>query len=99
MPTGNEPVDERALERVAARLFWWQTPRQALGDRHRFVAQVMTLGTDRDVRVVERWFGPGVFDAVLDRPPAGVFSVRRWNYWHVRQRRAPVPSLPKRFLS
>jgi hypothetical protein len=99
MPTDSEPFKDLSLEQVAARLVWWQTPSQALGDPLRFVAQVMALGTDRDVRVVESRFGPGVFDAVLDRPPPGLFSPRRWNYWHVRQRRTPVPALPRRFRS
>ena len=41
-----EGAGDPDLERVAARLFWWLTPRQALGDRHRFVAQVMALGRE-----------------------------------------------------
>jgi len=93
-----ETVGDRGIEQVAERLFWWQTPQQALRDSHRFAAQVMALGTDRDVAAVERCLGAGIFDAVLDSPPAGVFAVRRWNYWHVRQRRSPVPALPIRSL-
>ena len=92
-----EGAGDPDLERVAARLFWWLTPRQALGDRHRFVAQVMALGTDRDVAEVERRCGSGAFDAVLDHPPPGVFSARSWNYWHVRRGRRPAPPLPRRF--
>ena len=90
---------EGQLKAIAERLFWWQNPQAALEDPHRFVAQVMAWGTDRDVAVVERWMGTHPFDAVLDQPPPGVFSARRWNYWHVRQRRSPVPTLPKRFAS
>lgn len=93
--TESLPAD---LERVAERLFWWQTPQQAWSDRHRFVAQVMALGTDRDVAIVERRLGEAAFDAVLDDPPPGLFSRRSWNYWHVRRQRSPVPPLPKRFL-
>lgn len=97
MPENPEADDDRGLEQVAERLFWWQTPQQALADPHRFVAQVMALGTDRDVAVAERRFGTGAFDAVLDQPPPGLFTPRRWNYWHVRQHRSPVPALPTRF--
>jgi hypothetical protein len=98
VPESFEAADDRDLERVAERLFWWQTPKQAMADSHRFVAQVMALGTDRDVAVAERRFGTEAFDAVLDQPPPGLFSPRRWNYWHVRQRRCPVPPLPTRLL-
>lgn len=97
MPADAKASDERDLMRVARRLFWWMTPQAALADRHRFVAQVMALGTDRDVAVIERQFGPDAIDAVLNQPPPGLFTPRRWNYWHVRQRRNPVPALPTRF--
>jgi len=93
-----EASDERDLLRVAGRLFWWKPPEVALADRHRFVAQVMALGTDGDIAVIERQFGPGAIDAVLDQPPPGLFTPRRWNYWHVRHHRSPVPALPTRFL-
>jgi hypothetical protein len=66
-------------------------------DQDRLVAQVMALGTDRDVQGIERALGSAVFDRVLDHPPAGLFSPRRWNYWHVRLGRSPVPPLPQRF--
>ena len=96
MPVNPETADDGDLARVAERLFWWQTPQQALADVHRFVAQVMALGTDRDVAVAEQRFGTEAFNAVLDQPPPGLFSPRRWNYWHVRQHRYPVPPLPIR---
>ena len=98
MPENPQVPIDRDLERVAERLFWWKSPQQALDDAHRFVAQVMALGTDRDVAATERRFGTEAFDAVLDQPPPGLFTPRRWNYWHVRQRRSSVPPLPTRFL-
>jgi hypothetical protein len=98
VPANPEAAADRDLVQVAERLFWWQTPQQALADPLRFVAQVMALGTDRDVAVAERRFGTEAFDAVLDQPPPGLFTPRRWNYWHVRQHRSPVPALPTRFL-
>ena len=79
MPGNREAAEGRDLERVAERLFWWQTPKQALADSHRFVAQVMALGTDRDVAVAERRFGTRASHAVLDQPPPGLFTPRRWN--------------------
>jgi hypothetical protein len=88
---------DRILTEIAGRLFWWMPAQDALKDPNRFVAQVMAMGTDRDVKGVEAQLGAEVFDRVLDHPPAGLFSPRRWNYWHVRQRRSPVPALPQRF--
>lgn len=87
----------RTLTEIAERLFWWMPPQDALADPLRFVAQVMALGSDRDVQAVEAQLGTEVFERVLDHPPAGLFSARRWNYWHVRRHRSPVPSLPQRF--
>jgi hypothetical protein len=87
----------RELAAVAERLFWWMSPADALRDEIRFVAQVMALGTDRDVARVEERLGGAVFECVLDHPPTGLFTPRRWNYWHVRQHRTPVPPLPQRF--
>ena len=57
----------------------------------------MALGTDRDVEALTRVWGEDVFDTVLDAPPPGLFTARRWNYWHVRRRRQPTPPLPRRF--
>lgn len=87
----------RTVLEVAERLVWWMPPQNALEDPLRFVAQVMALGTDQDVKSVEDQLGSDVFDRVLDHPPAGLFSPRRWNYWQVRQHRTPAPSLPQRF--
>ena len=90
-------AEDRVLTEIAERLFWWIPAQDALKDQARFVAQVMALGTDRDVKSVETQLGSEVFDRILDNPPPGLFSLRRWNYWHVRQHRNPVPSLPRRF--
>jgi hypothetical protein len=72
-------VQDRMLTEIARRRFWWMPPEEALKDPLRFVAQVMAMGTDRDVRSVEAQPGSEAFDRVLDHPPAGLFSPRRWN--------------------
>jgi hypothetical protein len=59
----------------------------------------MALGTDRDIATVTRAFGEAVFEGVLNEPPPGLFTARRWHYWHVRCRRLPTPPLPQRFRS
>ncbi len=82
---------------VAQRLFWWEKPEEALTNRHRFAAQVMSLGTWEDIMTVKSKLGEAIFEEVINAPPPGVFSARRWNYWHVRLGRFPVPPLPHRF--
>jgi hypothetical protein len=78
-------VEGLELDDVARRLCWWQSPVEARRDPIRFVAQVMAIGTDRDVEALARVWGEDVFDTVLDAPPPGLFTARRWNYWHVRR--------------
>ena len=85
------------LIRVAKRLIWWEPPEQALANGHRFLAQVMNLGTWTDIKRVEAVLGLEAFGSVLEDPPPGVFTLRRWNYWHVRLGKDPAPHLPKRF--
>jgi hypothetical protein len=84
------------LETVAKRLFWWKTPTDALADRNRFLAQVMTYGTGEDLSIVLRHFPKDALREVLDDAPPGVFDPRSWNYWHVVFGITPTPELPKR---
>ena len=87
-----------ALLTVARRVFWWLTPKQALSDRIRFVAQVMTYGTWEDVQRTMQALGEDLFEQTLLRPPPGVFDERSWIYWHLRLGILPVPPLPTRKL-
>jgi len=84
------------LEQVARRLFWWKAPAEALADRKRFLAQVMTYGTVEDLVAVRRHFPLSALREVLSDPPAGVFDPRSWNYWHVVFG-LEAPPLPRRF--
>ena len=83
---------------MAAKVFWWGKPEEALEDQNRFVAQVMTWGDWGDVKTTLRVLGESAFEAVLDNPPPGVFDKKSWNYWHVYFGRTPVPALPQRQL-
>ena len=87
------------LEQVAKRLFWWKEPAEALADSNRFLAQVMTYGTVEDLIVVGRYFPDAALREVLTHPPAGVFDVRSWSYWHLRFGLETPAELPKRQLS
>ena len=86
------------LETVAARLFWWKSPAEALTDQNRFLAQVMTYGTIEDLAVARHHFPESAFREVLASPPAGVFDPRSWSYWHVWFGLEPPPALPRRHL-
>ena len=86
----------QTLREIARKLFWWQSPAESLDDRIRFVCQVMTLGSWRDVLAVREQFGDELFQKALRRAPAGIFDARSWNYWHLVFNMTPVPPLPTR---
>jgi hypothetical protein len=96
------------LSSLARRLFWWKAPEEALADRHRFLAQVMTFGTWRDIEEARRHWPAKAFRDALEHAPPGVFDARSWNYWHYvldllpatpePGEGGPVPPLPARRL-
>lgn len=86
------------LDALAARLFWWKAPAEALTDPTRFLAQVMTYGTPEDLAVARAHFPESAFREVLARPPAGVFDPRSWAYWHLVLTDTAAPALPGRRL-
>lgn len=89
--------DARLLD-VAARLFWWKAPEEALADERRFLAQAMTFGSWDDMQVVSSTYGEDALRAVLADAPPGVFDRRSWAYWHARLGLTPTPPLPRRRL-
>ena len=86
------------LRRVASRVFWWLTPGEAMADRLRFAAQVMTMRTWDDVQTARSALGEQSFRQVLLAAPAGVFDARSWAYWHSYFGISPIPALPRRKL-
>lgn len=92
------PTADPRLLGVAARLFWWKPPEEALADERRFLAQAMTFGSWEDITVVRETFPDTALRAVLADAPPGVFDRRSWAYWHARFGRAPAPPLPRRRL-
>jgi hypothetical protein len=86
------------LRPVAAKVFWWMAPEEALRAPARFIAQVMTYGNWLDVQSTRRVLGEPAFRAVLENPPPGVFDEKSWHYWHAVFRITPVPPLPRRKL-
>ena len=96
--TAESDPNPAALEAVAQRLFWWQSPSEAFADLRRFAAQVMSLGNWEDVQVTRRELGEECLREALRRPPPGVFDARSWCYWHAVLEIRPVPPLPQRSL-
>ena len=96
--TKEAPSHVDTLHSIARKLFWWKSPEEALTDRVRFAAQVMTFGNWDDVQTVKHAFGEDLFREVLTNPPAGIFDARSWVYWHHYFKMGPVPPLPKRKL-
>ncbi len=87
---------DRELMALARRLFWWKQTEDALADHNRFLAQLMTYGTWRDILEARRHFGETAFRETLQQAPPGVFDVRSWTYWHHALHLLPVPPLPVR---
>ncbi len=89
--------DPRLLD-LAAKLFWWKSPDEALADRRRFLAQAMTYGSWGDMQIVVSTYGEDALRAILADAPPGVFDRRSWSYWHARLGIDPVPPRPGRRL-
>ncbi|MEF8823487.1 MAG: hypothetical protein V5B78_08995 [Desulfohalobiaceae bacterium] len=86
----------RPLLHIARRLVWWKEPEEALGDRYRFIAQIMTYGDLEDTRTMLKSYSREELLQVLDSPPPGVFTPRAWSFWHVYLNKKPR-QLPGRF--
>jgi len=76
------PAVQTALLPVAARVFWWGNPQAWLNDPLRLATQVMTYGDWNDTVITLELLGESLFKQVLQNPPAGVFDLKSWLYWH-----------------
>jgi len=90
-------IDQEQLKRIAQEIFWWQSPEISLANPRRFLAQLMTLGTWREVQMVKDGFGWDAFKDALVNAPAGVFDRRSWEYWHAFFN-LPSVEMPRRSL-
>jgi hypothetical protein len=93
-----EPPDKERTLALARRLFWWKTPEEALADRNRFLAQVMFLGTWKDIDEARHLWPTALFRDALRQAPPGVFDPRSCSYWHHMLDLLPVPPMPIRKL-
>ncbi len=81
---------------VAKRIFWFGSPEEALEFPRRFLTYAMTYASDKDVKIVRKYFDDGDFKAALDDPAPGIFDQTSWERWNRHYGRDPVPPLPKR---
>ena len=86
-----------SLITIAKKLVWWEEPSVALSQPARFIMQVMTLGTWRDVQSVREVFGWEAFREALLAAEPGIFDKRSWVYWHAVFG-LPERNLPRRSL-
>jgi hypothetical protein len=85
------------LTAVARSVVWFEEPEQALAERIRFLAYVMTYATPAEIAVVRRYVDESGFAEALDNAPPGIIDARSWAYWNVVAGRYPVPPMPRRF--
>jgi hypothetical protein len=85
------------LLRVARRVVWFKTPREALADPVHLLAHAMTYGTIEDIRILKAAVGREGFREALRQAPPGIFDARSWAYWNlVLLGRSPAPPRPER---
>ncbi len=99
--SGLTPAALACLRTLAARYVWWKTPDDAMLFPERVVAQVMNLGTWKDLELLTGAVSDETVRHVLQNAEAGQFDERSWHYWHYRLGLAvygvePVPSMPVR---
>lgn len=76
-------IGHEQLKQLAKKLLWWQEPEVSLANPRRFLMQVMTLGSWKEVEEMREAFGSDAFrDALVNAEP-GVFDAKSWSYWHV----------------
>jgi len=82
--------------KVARRYIWWEPPAKTLTNLPRFLAHAMNLATWEDQVWLETNFSRDRLRQALQRAPAGTFTARSWNFWHVRLGARSIPRLPEK---
>ena len=86
------------LKHLAQRYVWWNTSEWAIAHADILIANVMNLGNWDDIQTLRKEVGDEILKTVLQRSPAGYFTYRSWDYWHIKFQINPIPSLPTRKL-
>lgn len=94
-----EHLQRAAAAKLARKYLWWMSPKEAVNEEDKLIAQVMSMGTFEDARLVERQLGKKRLRRVLEQADPGQFDEKSWTYWHYRLDAAKldhVPPLPQR---
>lgn len=91
--------DIPALQRLAARIIWFEPPSVSLHDPARFLVYAMTHATSSELAVLRRHVSNRRLRTALKAAPPGIMDARSWAYWHTVLTRAPVPAMPTRRLA
>lgn len=89
----------KTLESLAVRYVWWNTPEWAFHHAEILLANIMNLGSFSDLQLLRREVGDERLKEVILHAPAGYFSHRSWDYWHMKFGIKPIPPLPTREFS
>lgn len=99
----NQNLKTQAVQAMAKKYIWWQTPVEAATWPERVIAQVMNMGDFDDAKFLLESVGDEAFIKALKNAQAGWFNERSWHYWHYRLELCSleeVPALPtRRFAS
>lgn len=96
-PTGVLPIGlMRQARKVAQRYIWWEPPAKTLTNLPRFLAHAMNSATWEDHVWLETHFSHDQLRSALRLAPAGTFTARSWNFWHVRLGARAIPRLPQK---
>lgn len=63
---------------------WWKKPDETLKYPDRLIAQVMNMGTFKDVGYLVDLVGEDVLREVLFHAEVGQLNAKSWCYWHYR---------------
>jgi hypothetical protein len=87
------------LDLLAKRYVWWEAPEWAYSHPTVFLANLMNIGTWKDIQLARQLLGDSVLKQVLREAPPGYFNYRAWDYWHLKFGVTPIPPLPTRDFS
>ena len=87
----------QSLDVLAKRYVWWETIDWSYAHPEIFLANVMNLGNWNDIQKLRQLISDTILKIALQKAPAGSFSPRSWDYWHVKFA-LPISPIPKRDL-
>lgn len=75
---------EEAIEELSRKYLWWKAIAAEGHTTERMVAQIMNLGTYKDIRKLEAMLSPKILASVMANSAPGWFDDRSWDFWRGR---------------